>query len=104
MVPMSLIEDGPPVDWRALQIAVHQILTECGMQAEIEREVKLARGTVEVDVFAVDPDPTPNSVYVCECKNWAAAIPQTVVHSFRNVVLDSGANLGLIISKNRTIH
>jgi len=35
-----------------------------------------------------------------ECKYWKRPIPQTVVHAFRTVVADSGANVGLIVSLN----
>jgi restriction system protein len=35
---------------------------------------------------------------LCECKHWAARVPQNVIHGFRTVVADSGANLGYIIS------
>lgn len=96
---MSPIESMPPEGWRDLQVRIHRILTECGMKAEIERRIELARGIVEIDVFAEDPGSTPPATYVCECKNWATAIPQGVVHGFRTVVLESGANLGMIIAR-----
>lgn len=96
---MTLIESGYPAGWHDLQAKVHKILTECGMKAEMEHSVGLARGTVEVDVYAEDAVPTPPAVYFCECKNWITAIPQSVVHAFRNVVIDGGANIGLIISR-----
>lgn len=37
---------------------------------------------------------------IFECKYWKSAVPQTVVHSFRAVVADSGAHLGLIVSRS----
>ena len=57
------------------------------------------RGTVKVDVFSVDKSQSPNIVYLCECKHWGNRIPKTIVHSFRTVVQDFGANYGIIISK-----
>lgn len=57
----------------------------------------LARGEVNVDVYALERTSPPNVVIV-ECKNWAAAVNKNVVHAFRSVVGDSGANIGLLVS------
>ena len=92
-----MIEADDPSDWRDLQRRVCRILTECGMDAEIEREVTTARGQVNVDVVAVDPDPTLPAKYLCECKHWQTAVPKTIVHGSRTVVTDSGANLRIVI-------
>lgn len=40
----------------------------------------------------------PEIVYLCECKHWARAVPQSIVDGFRTVVQDYGANWGIIIS------
>jgi hypothetical protein len=53
---------------------------------------------VTVDVKAVDEHATPVSTILCECKHWGHRVPQTVVHAFRTVVQDSGANTGLLIA------
>ena len=53
---------------------------------------------MEVDVYAEDLSSQPKTVYLCECKHWQSAVPQTVVHAFRTVVTDYGANWGFIIS------
>lgn len=34
----------------------------------------------------------------CECKYWKSRIPQNVVHGFRTVVQEIGANIGYIVS------
>jgi hypothetical protein len=41
---------------------------------------------------------TPSQVYAIECKNWRKKVPRSVVHGFRTVVGDSGANWGAIVS------
>lgn len=87
-----------PQDWRELQARVAAILTECGMQTEIEKAVMTARGAVEIDVYAVDSHRAPPLAYVCECKHWRARVQQAVVHSFRTVLADCGAHCGLLIS------
>lgn len=68
------------------------------MDARVEHSLALVRGQADIDVYATDAESVPPSVYLCECKQWSTAVPQTVVHSFRTVVADAGANFGLLIS------
>ena len=98
---MNLISAGVPSDWHSLQKEVAQILGECGMRSAVDVEVTTARGSVKVDVVAVDDSRTPRVMVLCECKLWKQSVPQSVVHSFRTVVNDSGASLGLLISPRR---
>jgi hypothetical protein len=71
-----------------------------GCAAEVEKSIETARGSVEVDVFATDVVSGHDITYVCECKLWTKPISQHVVHSFRTVVADMGADVGIIISAN----
>ncbi len=102
--PNSAVERGTtdimesPDNWRALQNDVGKILRQCGFKVQIERTIRTVRGKVIVDVYAEDPVQSPKSVFLCECKNWKKKVPKTVVHSFRTVVSDYGANWGMIIS------
>ena len=93
-----MIEKEPGADWRDLQQRVAVILAECGLVAEVGRSVRLARGTVEIDVYATDPTTTPPAMYLCQCKRWRSRVPQAEVQAFRTVVSDSGAHLGLFVS------
>lgn len=79
---------------------VAAILTECGVDAAVEKRIELARGFVDIDVWAHDPSSTPPQTYVIECKRWSKAVPKAVVHAFRCVVADSGANWGAIVSSD----
>lgn len=88
-----------PATWIDLQKTVARVLSEAGFTTTSPKKLKLARGSVEVDVFSVDKATTPNIVYLCEAKHWSKNVPKTVVHAFRSVVSDYGANIGLIISK-----
>lgn len=88
-----------PSGWSDLQDRVAAILNEVGLKAETNKTIPLVRGQVEIDVYATDPEQIPASVYLCECKLWETPVSQTVVHSFRTVVADSGSNQGLLISK-----
>lgn len=92
------IEDGEPATWDELEERVTCILTEAGLRAERGRALETARGSVNVDVYAEDPSVNPPIVTVFECKHWQRPIPQTVIHAFRSVVADSGADSGIIVS------
>ena len=57
------------------------------------------RGKKEIDVYAHDIESEYESKILIECKFWNRPIDQEVVHSFRTVMNDYGANIGFIISK-----
>ena len=96
-----MIDLSIPATWQDLQEAVATVLRESGLEADVERPVQTVRGTVTVDVWAVDRSSTPAAVIVCECKHWRSAVPQHVVHGFRTVLSDTGANIGLLVSTSR---
>ena len=95
---MSTIYSSLPNDWRDLQNKVAQILQECGFSVDIQKDINTVRGIVNIDVIAQDITRKPISTYLCECKHWQTRVPKSVVHSFRTVVADYGANWGFIIS------
>ena len=93
------IFDTEPADWQDLQGRVAQLFSEVGCDAKVGETVTLVRGRKEVDVLVRDPETTPASLYLCECKYWVKPIPQEVIHSFRTVLVDFGAHRGFIISR-----
>ena len=95
-----MINDANPTSWRDLQNQVSFILTETGVQSEVEKKVVNVRGKAEIDVWAHDAKSVPPQTYLIECKNWTDPVSQTIVHGFRTLVGDSGANWGAIVSKN----
>jgi len=95
-----MIDDPFPEDWRELQAGVCRLFSEIGLTAEVEATLKTPRGTVTVDVFAVDNKSVDKIQYIVECKNWNTTIPQAVVHAFTTVMHETGANLGFIVSKH----
>jgi len=95
---IAMIESSMPSDWRDLQNRVARILVECGFEVEVEKSIQVARGCVEVDVHATDRGHRPVTTYLYECKHWQRAVPKAVVHAFRTVVADYGANWGLVVS------
>jgi Restriction endonuclease len=94
-----MIYCSEPTDWKNLQYLVASIFREIGCETFTEKEINTLRGKVEVDVYAKDNQSTPESLYICECKFWSYPVPKNVVHAFRTVITDSGANHGYIISK-----
>jgi len=65
-----MIEQEPRDDWRGLQDRVAAILCESGLEADVEVQLPLARGAVQIDVLATDPTTVPPALYLCECKLW----------------------------------
>ncbi|QKV52031.1 restriction endonuclease [Comamonas antarctica] len=94
-----MIDDPNPKDWRDLQTSVCRLLNEIGLTAETEKKLTTPRGEVKVDVYAVDQGSVDKIKYIVECKNWSAAIPQSVVHSFTTVMAETGANIGFLVSQ-----
>lgn len=93
-----MITSKAPDTWQSLQTEVGRILEECGFGVEIEKKIQSARGTVELDVYAEETVRGRKYAIACECKHWKSRIPQTVVHGFRTVVQEIGANIGYIVS------
>lgn len=95
-----MIDDHMPESWQALQDGVKRIFRNIGLSAEVEVDIETPRGSVNIDVVAVDLRSVDQIKYLVECKNWGSAIPQHVVHSFTTIIHETGANIGFIISKN----
>lgn len=89
-----------PEEWKRLEALVAAILSECGMRVRHGTTLSLPRGSVDVDVYAEEDSQGIVHRTVCECKHWQASVPKTVVHAFRTVMEESGANRGYIISMN----
>lgn len=65
----------------------------------MEVKLKTPRGSVTVDVHAIDGRSVDKIKYIFECKNWNTTVPQSVVHSFVTVMQETGANIGVIVSR-----
>lgn len=87
-----------PKNWRELQDLVAYYFNNSGYEANVSKIIKTVRGKVEVDVLVKAKEELGKNI-ICECKFWNTAIPQEKIHAFRTVINDSGASLGIIISK-----
>lgn len=94
----SLITENVPEGWEKLEEIVTTILAECGMNAQRGVTLRLPSGSVDVDVYAEETIEGIVHRTICECKQWRTNVPKSVVHSFRTVMGETGANRGYIIS------
>ncbi|MBY3168702.1 restriction endonuclease [Rhizobium laguerreae] len=88
-----------PDSWEELEETVAAILRECGMDSARTVNLKLPRGSVDIDVVAKEVNDGIQNLIICECKNWKTKIPREIVHAFRTVMSEIGANRGYIISR-----
>lgn len=95
---MLKIYDELPEKWEDLQNQVAKIFLDLGFETTVEKDITTVRGVVNVDVFAYKMNLTTKEIHIAECKHWGTAVPQQIVHGFRTVVADYGANAGYIIS------
>lgn len=96
---MPLITSKMPDTWEELEKTVAAILLECGMESTRTVKLKLPRGSVDIDVVAKEANDGIQNLIICECKNWRTNIPREIVHAFRTVMGEIGANRGYIISR-----
>lgn len=94
---MNFIERCPST-WEELQDYVALLLNQAGYYATSPCTIDTVRGQVEVDVLVEAPNALVKKI-ICECKFWKTPVPKEKVHAFRTVVYDSGAALGLLISR-----
>ena len=95
-----MITNKLPDTWQDLQKQVALILEESGLTVEIEKVILSVRGKIEIDVVASENIDRRTYSILIECKHWKSRIPQTIIHGFRTVISDIGANIGYIISTN----
>src|SRR5215216_2098911 len=95
---MELFFDDSPPSWKALQQLVGQLFSELGCKTEVEKRISTVRGSVEIDVYVEDLVVSPPLIYLYECKYWKRSVHKSVVHVFRTILADYGANRGYIIS------
>ena len=93
-----MITSRTPETWQDLEDAVTVVLARSGLKAERGRVIETVRGQVEIDVHATQPVGRRTFTILCECKHWKSAVSQAIVHSFRTVMSDAGADRGYIIS------
>ena len=80
----GLIDETLPTDWRDLQAGVCRIFQDIGLTAEESKALKTPRGTVEVDVYAVDEASVDHISYIVECKRGFEISAYEIVFTLRS--------------------
>ena len=65
----EMIENPEPKQWKSLQAGICRIFNEIGLHAEEDKQITTPRGTVSLDVFAIDLGSVDLIQYIVECKN-----------------------------------
>lgn len=87
-----------PKTWKDLQGIVGEIFQQCNFVVEIEKKIKSARSTIEIDVYAEELIDGRTYSVICECKYWKTNIPQLYIHALRTVANDTGINKAIIVT------
>jgi hypothetical protein len=92
-----VIETNAPQTWEALENTSAKILREAGFFVEQRKEVKLVRGTANVDIVFTDAGAAPPITTFIECKHWNTEVTKKEVQAFRTIVQDAGAHSGMLL-------
>jgi restriction system protein len=95
-----MISRKTPISWQELQLHTSRILSEAGFTTEIEKNVPSARGISNIDVYAEENLSGRKNIILIECKYWKSNVDKSVIHSFRSIIDDIGANSGIIVTMN----
>ncbi len=104
------------LDWHELQRGVAAAFNRTpGWRARIDHPVAGARiGSVNVDVLAKFQNPSLTATgfkdtmklrgsfafqVIVECKNWRRRVPQEKVFALKQIVEDTGASLGILVTR-----
>ena len=68
-----MIDNPYPDKWQDLQLGVKRIFRNVGLSSDIEVNIPTPRGSVNVDVLAIDGLSLDNIKYIVECKNWSSS-------------------------------
>ncbi len=85
-------------NWKQFQKQIAAFFGECGYLSENEKSVELVRGKKAIDT-KVQVRNEFDLLVLVECKYLNKPVNQEVVHAFRTVMQDSGANVGYIVSR-----
>jgi hypothetical protein len=64
MIP---IFDAGPSDWKDLEFKVSKIFADIGFSVEVEKDISLVRGKVNVHFIAIKKHLTTEEIHIAEC-------------------------------------
>jgi hypothetical protein len=87
------------VAWKEYQKQAAAFFVSLGLNAQIEAIVQGAREKHEVDVYVTGKHYGLPLKWVVECKNWKTNIPKEKVMALQAIILDIGADKGILLSE-----
>ena len=87
-------------DWHEYQQAVADVFRRLGCRAEVDKTVKGARGSHNIDVYVTFEKFGQECHWIIQCKLWARPVDKSVVQTLQSIVQNIGADRGLIFCKN----
>lgn len=87
-------------DWRQYQDDVAEAFRSLGASVEVEASVAGARGSHDIDVWAVFKQFGNVVKWMAECKQWQTSIPKEKVLSLYQIAQDVGADRAFLFSES----
>jgi hypothetical protein len=88
-----------PPAWKEYQEAAAAYYRELGLSAETDETIVGARGRHAVDVVVRGYRAGVNFLWIVECKWWNRRVPKAAVLTLSGIMLDVGADRGIILSR-----
>jgi hypothetical protein len=88
------------MSWRSYQENVAGFFRSLGYTATVEAKVEGARGQHAIDGLVTFRKHNFDCKWVVECKDWDSAVPKEKVLALASIVMDVGADKGIIVSKS----
>jgi hypothetical protein len=88
--------------WEEYQHQAAGLLRELGFSAEVDAQLAEANGAIHaIDVAARRTVAGVDLLWIVECKYWSKPVDMGAVRDLRTLVLDLGADRGLLMSESR---
>ncbi|MFM7346634.1 MAG: restriction endonuclease [Tagaea sp.] len=87
-------------DWSEYQERVAGFFREIGFSAETNVRVDGVRTASDIDVLVKSKHLGFEVVWIVECKNWKAKVSKVNVFALRQIVIDVGADRGILLSES----
>jgi hypothetical protein len=86
-------------DWHGYQHAAADFFRRLGYKAEVDAHVQGVRAAHDIDVYVTFQRYGLHYRWIVECKLWSSSVPKEKVAALRDIVLDIGADRGLLIAE-----
>lgn len=87
-------------EWKSYQERVAQFFQLLGLEAHTDVKVQGTRTSHDVDVLVKSTHAGFDVTWLVECKHWERAISKLHVIALRQIVIDVGADRGILLSES----